>query len=58
MSKDVFKNSVKYEFEGCFFWGPKDYDKVLSRIYGDYQSLPPLEERKPHHDIIEVSFNL
>ena len=28
---------------------PKNYDAVLSRIYGDYMQLPPLEKRVPQH---------
>lgn len=44
---DLFIRS-KYEFEGQFFWGPKNYDKYLSQLYGDYMKLPPVEQRKTH----------
>ena len=44
---DLFIRS-KYEFEGQFFWGPKNYDKYLSQLYGDYMKLPPVEQRRTH----------
>ena len=37
------------EFEGLYFKGPKEYDKYLTRIYGDYMKLPPVEKRVSHH---------
>ena len=34
---------------------PKEYDKVLKEVYGDYMKLPPKESRVPSHsDDIEV----
>ena len=35
-------------FEGHRLYGPAHYDEFLSRIYGDYLTLPPENERKPH----------
>ena len=45
------------DFEDYKFWGPSNYDKVLSQCYGNYMELPPLEEREPHHNIIELCFD-
>lgn len=36
------------EFEGHTFNIPKNYDKVLTALYGDYMKLPPENERKVH----------
>lgn len=37
------------EFEGISVIVPKEYDKWLSRVYGNYMELPPMEKRIPHH---------
>ena len=47
--------SIKIEFEGKKYSAPKDYDYVLTKIYGDkYMNLPPTEKRVTHnpHKII------
>lgn len=43
---------LKYEdvsFEGYEFKIICNYDEYLSRMYGDYMTLPPVEKRIPHH---------
>lgn len=47
--KKLFEELVEHEFEDHKLKIPKCYDEILSRIYGDYMTLPPLEQRKPHH---------
>lgn len=39
------------EFEGIAVKGPKEYDKWLTQVYGDYMTPPPVEERISHHHI-------
>lgn len=41
------ENYSDFEFEGHKFMGWTEYDKVLSMMYGDYMSLPPVEQRVP-----------
>jgi len=45
-----------YTFEGELFKGPKNYDKYLSSLYGDYMVLPPEGQRENRHQIIEIDF--
>lgn len=58
IKSSVFKETVLHEFEGYMFPIPKEYDYVLTKNYGDYMTLPPLNERKPHHGVTEVSFGI
>lgn len=39
------------EFEGLSVTVPKEYDKWLTQVYGDYMQLPPPEKRVSHHHI-------
>ena len=49
MNNDYFENRVLMEFEGREYYGPKDYDKYLTNMYGDYMKLPPEDQRKTHN---------
>lgn len=39
----------KYRFENTEFYGPQKPEALLSRCYGNYMQLPPMEKRKPHY---------
>ncbi len=52
--KSTFTNVKEFEFEGCYFLGPKEYDTILRLNFGDYMTPPPLEEQIGHHNIIEI----
>lgn len=43
-----YENSTDIMFEGIIFQGIKDYDSYLSFKFGEYMSLPPIEDRKTH----------
>lgn len=47
--RESFKEAEMYDFEGVKILGPKDYDSVLKKIYGNYMKLPPVEDRNKHH---------
>ncbi len=39
----------KLRFEDAEFRVPKEYDRILSRLYSNYMALPPKEDQIPHH---------
>ena len=52
-SEYVYKKSdyfdlVKLEFEGKEFYAPKNYDTILTQLYGDYMIMPKEEDRVWH----------
>ena len=50
IKKEVMTNGyIEAEFEKKKFFIVKEYDKLLTHIYGDYMKLPPKEKRKGHH---------
>lgn len=46
---DIFP-LVKIKFEGGWYYAPNNFNKCLTLHY-KYQTLPPYEERKPHHHL-------
>lgn len=44
-SKDIYENSVELPFEDTFMRCSAQYDVYLTRIFGDYMTLPPENER-------------
>lgn len=50
--KDAFSSAVYGEFEGLQMPIPKGYDVYLKTAFGDYMTIPPVEQQKPHHDVV------
>jgi phosphorylcholine metabolism protein LicD len=50
MPIEWFGDIVKMEFEGHQFNVPSNYEAVLRHFYGNWQQLPPEEQRVTHHD--------
>ena len=48
LPKAAMMQTQVYEFEGKYYTGFENYDLYLSRLYGNYMSLPPEEKRKTH----------
>ena len=44
-----FAEACDLDFEGVTVKGPREYDKLLTQIYGDYMTPPPVEKRTTHH---------
>lgn len=49
MDPNIFLEGSTLKFEGMDVKVPKDYDKYLSNLYGDYMKLPPIEKQVGHH---------
>lgn len=45
-----FSEAVDIEFEGENFSAPCGYKDYLTKLYGDYMQLPPVEKRVSHHN--------
>ena len=50
MKSNWFKSFVLNQFEGEDFYIPAGYHEILSQLYGDYITPPPVEMRVSHHD--------
>ena len=54
IEKQELDEIIFSNFEGYKFPIPKNYNKILKKIYNDYMSYPPKEEQKPRHNINEI----
>ncbi len=45
------------DFEDIKIYCPQQSDLYLSKIYGNYMELPPIEKRKSHHDFLLIDLN-
>ena len=52
MEPEVFEETIEAEFEGKMYPIPKGYDAILTRLYGDYMELPPIEKQVNPHGLI------
>jgi hypothetical protein len=55
MEREWVNRKVEVEFEGRLLPAPYGYDKILTRIYGDYMALPPIGKRVSHHSFTAFS---
>ena len=53
--RDKLFTTKEAAFENCFFPIPVDYDYYLKIRYGDYMTIPPIEERR-RHAAMELDF--
>lgn len=51
MPREIYGEPVLLEFEGRKYYAPAKYEEYLSRIYGDYMTLPPVEKRQANFEI-------
>ena len=47
----LFKEKIDVNFENTKFFVPKEYDKILQLMYGNYMELPPENQRVNPHSL-------
>lgn len=47
--REIFEDYEDIQFEDLKVSIIKEYDEYLTKSYGDYMKLPPIEKRVPHH---------
>ncbi len=57
MEKTIFGKPVSYKFENLTVFGPEKYDEYLTRLYGDWKKLPPVDKRHSAHNFLELDLN-
>lgn len=50
--KQYFEDLINIKFEDREFPVPREYDKILTQIYGNYMKLPKKENRVVKHNVI------
>ena len=55
--RSYFEKTVPAQFEGRFYPIPEQYDALLSVLYGDYMTMPPIEDRKCKEHTVLVDLN-
>ena len=53
--KNDFRDVTEAKFEDIYVNVPKNYDKILTELYGDYMQLPP-EDKRYNHPIDFIDF--
>lgn len=51
LSKEDIFPLKRVRFENIFLNAPNKSFEILTRVYGDYMKLPPIDEQKPNHSI-------
>lgn len=56
MPKEWFKRTKDFNFEGKLLVGLENFDEYLRFSYGDYMTLPPIDERAQHAPVSDYDF--
>ena len=56
MNREIILPFRKVPFEETTVYIPKDYDIYLTRIFGNYMEIPPVDKRE-HHFVSEIRFS-
>lgn len=54
-SIEYYKDTIEWDFEKRKYYVCKEYEKWLTLRYGDWKTLPPVEDRKPTHQIGNIA---
>lgn len=51
MPREIYGTPVLLKFEGREYYAPEKYKEYLTRLYGNYMELPPVEKRQSNLEI-------
>ena len=54
--REWFEDVIDYPFADTTVKIPRDYDGYLRCLYGDYMTLPPVEQRHSEHNHLILDF--
>ena len=54
--KTYYEPPILLPFEGKEYYAPREYDGLLTKLYGNYMELPPIEKRITHNPV-RISFD-
>ena len=57
MKREWLGEPKRANFESMEIYIPQNHDKYLTKLYGDYMQLPPIEKRNSHHNYIYENLN-
>lgn len=55
--KDYFDILIDINFEDTMFKAPKEYEKYLTKAYGNYMEFPPEAERRVGHSVLTIGLD-
>lgn len=56
VNSEMFQDEILITFEDDEFKAPRDYDRLLTSMYGDYMTPPPAGQREDRHRVLKISF--
>ena len=57
MPLSVFGKPTRYKFENIEVFGVQNFDTYLTRVYGNWEMLPPEAKRVSRHDYLSLDLN-
>ena len=57
MPLSVMGTPKLYKFEDIEVFGAENAEEYLTRLYGDWCKLPPVEKQVPHHDYVSLDLD-
>jgi phosphorylcholine metabolism protein LicD len=54
--REIFDTLILKRFEDTEFFIPERYDERLKKLFKDYMTPPPENERRGHHGIVKIDF--
>ena len=54
--KEYYGEGLMVPFETRQYRIPAEWEQILTKVYGDYMTLPPKEKRKMSHNPLYIDF--